>query len=665
MEKTFLSFVFVLCFSAVSLAQWAKPELVQEVLDGKRSEALASWWGFDAEDSTQFLQAAIDSGARKLIIDRQASDWITLPLKAASNQEIVLQDGVVLQAKKGAYLGTSDALLSLRQCENVVIRGEKPGAKAFIRMNKADYQKPPYKPAEWRHGLSILSSSNVLVEDLTIEFTGGDGIYLGVCKAGVTCSDITIRRVLCYENHRQGISVITARNLLIEDTIMRDTNGTAPQAGIDFEPNRENEELTNCVMRRCVCEGNAGDGYEFYLPNLTSKSGTLGITLEDCVSRNNKRSGLNWILTRTRPTHDADPIPGTFVVKNFVTENEGGCGISLHNNPINSVKVTFENVKVVNPANTPVRLVSSSDQPGPFGDVTFKNVEIQDDNPPADDPNREFFKFSDGSSDAWGIESVSGELVCKRGGKTETLVIDEAWLQANYPVKNSHHLPMVRFDAKDLASTTAAEPGKFNPMRVRGFARYFFDVKAGQPFEFSLRFVQVGRNTHDPIDLNLVGPDGKRVKLEKLPINETRRYVVPDPKNGIYTLECGPNSHSFVLTEPTVPVALDVSRVNFISAAGKVYFRVPEGTKDFGVCVMAEGAEKVNAAVYAPNGEKRWEMKDIDSSEFFYPDPAEAEKGGVWCVQFMKPEKACFEDFHLRIQNILPVVTFREGESWK
>ena len=278
MQKTFLTLTFLLIFNTVSLAQWAKPELVQEVLDGKRTEALASWWGFNAEDSTQFLQAAIDSGARKLIIDRQASDWITLPLKAASNQEIVLQDGVVLQAKKGAYLGRSDALLSLRQCENVVIRGEKPGVKAVLRMNKADYQKPPYEPAEWRHGLSILSSSNVLVEDLTIEFTGGDGIYLGVCKAGVTCSAVTIRRVLCYENHRQGISVITARNLLIEDTIMRDTNGTAPQAGIDFEPNLANEELTNCVMRRCICEGNAGDGYEFYLPNLTSMAWCVSMT---------------------------------------------------------------------------------------------------------------------------------------------------------------------------------------------------------------------------------------------------------------------------------------------------------------------------------------------------------------------------------------------------
>ena len=665
MQKSFLSFLFLFVFSAVSLAQWAEPALVQEVLDGKRSEACASWWGFNAEDSTQFLQAVIDSGARKLIIDRQASDWITLPLKAASNQEIVLQDGVVLQAKKGAYLGRSDALLSLRQCENVVIRGEKPGVKAVLRMNKADYQNPPYEPAEWRHGLSILSSSNVLVEDLTIEFTGGDGIYLGVCKAGVTCSDVTIRRVLCYENHRQGISVITARNLLIEDTIMRDTNGTAPQAGIDFEPNLANEELTNCVMRRCICEGNAGDGYEFYLPNLTSKSGTLSITLEDCVSRNNKRSGINWILTRIRRSGEPDPISGTLVVKNFLTENDGGSGVSLHNNPIDSTKVTLENVKIVNSGRIPMNLFTSSDQPRPFGDVTFKNVEIQDDNPPEDQPDRPFFKFLDGSSDAWGIERVDGQIICRRGEKTETLTIDDAWLKANYPTKNSHHLPTLKFEPKDLTSQVSADAGEYRPLRVRHFARYFFDVKAGQPFEFSLRFVKVGRSASDPIDLNLVGPDGKKVKLEKLPLNETRHYVVSDPKDGIYTLECGPTTHSYVLTEPTVPVALDASRVNFVAAAGKVYFRVPEGTKDFGVAVVGEGAEQVDAVVYAPNGEKRWEMKQIDTTEFFYPDPAEAEKGGVWCVQFSKPEKECFEDFLLRIQNVLPVVTFREGEVWK
>ncbi|MBO5436464.1 MAG: hypothetical protein J6A23_02280, partial [Thermoguttaceae bacterium] len=76
-----------------SAVKWARPDLVQEVLDGKRTEAAASWWGFDAEDSTRFLQAALNSGVKKLTIDRQASEWIVRPLSGAGNLELVLQDG--------------------------------------------------------------------------------------------------------------------------------------------------------------------------------------------------------------------------------------------------------------------------------------------------------------------------------------------------------------------------------------------------------------------------------------------------------------------------------------------------------------------------------------------------------------------------------------------
>jgi len=61
---------------------FARPELVREVLNGKRNTARASWWGFDANDSTEFLQNAINSRVRKLIIDRQKSAWITRPLTA-------------------------------------------------------------------------------------------------------------------------------------------------------------------------------------------------------------------------------------------------------------------------------------------------------------------------------------------------------------------------------------------------------------------------------------------------------------------------------------------------------------------------------------------------------------------------------------------------------
>ena len=55
------------CICAFSLfADWARPDLVAKVASGEIREARASWWGFDKDDSTVCLQAAIDSARRKL-----------------------------------------------------------------------------------------------------------------------------------------------------------------------------------------------------------------------------------------------------------------------------------------------------------------------------------------------------------------------------------------------------------------------------------------------------------------------------------------------------------------------------------------------------------------------------------------------------------------------
>ena len=54
---------------------------VQEVM---AREVKVSSFGFDPEDSTRFIQAAIDSGAEKVIFDKMSSPWITLPLRGAS-----------------------------------------------------------------------------------------------------------------------------------------------------------------------------------------------------------------------------------------------------------------------------------------------------------------------------------------------------------------------------------------------------------------------------------------------------------------------------------------------------------------------------------------------------------------------------------------------------
>ena len=212
---------------------------IESVLAGKTDLAYASWWGFDPADSTAAIQSAIDSGASKIIIEKMKSPWIINKINLSGDQEIVFEKGVVILAKKGEFKGITDALFTVSQKKNITLTGYG----ATLQMRRADYDAAPYQKAEWRNAINILSCSNVTISGLTIKESGGDGIYLGVAKPGVTNKGVLIKGVKCVNNYRQGISIISAENLLIENSTFKGTHGTAPMAGVDFEPNYPDERL--------------------------------------------------------------------------------------------------------------------------------------------------------------------------------------------------------------------------------------------------------------------------------------------------------------------------------------------------------------------------------------------------------------------------------------
>ena len=307
------------------------------VLSAAGRTVKVSDFGYDPEDSTRFLRQALESGAEKIILDRQSGPWVTLPLKMRSNTELVFEPGVELLAKRGAYKALRDYLLELPYCTNVTIRG---GAGATMRMWKKDYQGPDYVHGEWRYALRIFHCENVLVEGLTIVESGGDGI-------GVTGKNITIRKCVCDRNHRQGISVFSVENLLIEDCVLSNTSGTAPQSGIDFEPDHPNEILKNVVMRNCLSVNNLGDGYQFYLGQLNSSSEDISVTLENCRSIGNS-TGLWFGLGVGR--HHAVPPKGIIRCVNCTFERSRFAGVSIHGKPAGSVFAALENCSIVNAA---------------------------------------------------------------------------------------------------------------------------------------------------------------------------------------------------------------------------------------------------------------------------------------------------------------------------
>jgi uncharacterized protein (TIGR03067 family) len=265
---------------------------VQEVLAGKRKEANAAWWGFDERDTTKALQAAIRSGAKKVTVPNMGKPWVVGPLFLESDQEIVFEKGVVVQALKDSFLGVEDSLFTADGKENITMRGY--GAEWVVR--KEDYRKAPYTQAQWRHCLTLLSCRNVNVLGLRLTKSGGDGIYVGrnpKKDARPSCEDIHIKDVICDDNYRQGISVISVKKLLIESSTFQKTGGHAPMAGIDFEPNEKDEFLINCEVRNCTFKENAGYGMLFALHNIGKKP--VSIRVEGCTCDQN-REGSMWVL---------------------------------------------------------------------------------------------------------------------------------------------------------------------------------------------------------------------------------------------------------------------------------------------------------------------------------------------------------------------------------
>lgn len=388
---------------------------IKEVNSGKRTVANAAWWGFDPADSTRFLQAAIDSGAKKVIVSNVGRDWIIAPITLASNQEIVFEPGVVVTAKPGEFHGLHDSLFKATDLANIRLTGYG----ATLRMQKSDYMTDKYEKAEWRSGIFLNGCSGVVVEGLTIRDTGGDGIYLGDWGKGYN-DNITIKDVLFDDNYRQGISIISAEKVLVENCVLKNTRGTGPAAGIDLEPDNEGSRLTEIVVRNCIADNNDGPGFCVSPAKLSSKSHDISVLFENCLVSSGQSHGFMVSAVRD------DGPQGYIEFRNCHAQNTRLHGARILDKSARSavvrfVNCTWRNVAVGDPdsgewdpqhpnryegvANYPIvihlRGSSWSTQPG---GIVFEDCTV------FDDEDRPFLAYRAPFDNPPGLTAVSGTI---------------------------------------------------------------------------------------------------------------------------------------------------------------------------------------------------------------------------------------------------------------
>lgn len=165
---------------------------------------------------------------------------------------------------------------------------------------------------EWGYAVSVLGSSNVLVYDTQLSNAWGDGIFVGATGRGSTLTpstNVTLNHVFSNNNRRQGLSVGPANQLYVVNSTFSNSNGTAPQSGIDVEPQSDGP-ARNIRIENSVISGNKGNGLNLddYTRNVVVKRTTI---------RNNYQYGIY-----------SSNIPGAWLANNLITQN-GRDGIFL------------------------------------------------------------------------------------------------------------------------------------------------------------------------------------------------------------------------------------------------------------------------------------------------------------------------------------------------
>jgi len=369
----------------------------------------ASSFGYSSSNATNALNQAINSSSSFIVVDKQSSNWIIEPLsfKNIRNKTIVFEDGVVLEARRGAF-PDAKRLFQFISSDNVEIRGYG----ATFKMHKSEYV------GQQNHALSYISCSNMTVKGLTLRDAGGDGIYVSRFRDGEYCSNIRIEDVVATDNQRQGITVISVDGLVVTNSVFKNTAGEYPGAGVDFEPESTRDRLANMLFENCTFKDNFGPGILFALSKTSGSSKPLDARFKNCyVSNNFSTQNITVYPTEIdlgmSTNNRTNPIQGSVVFDGLTVENSKWGAISAKKT-LEAYHVTIKNTNIRNVSRSSdkaaihIGLLSYGNTSNAnMGGFTFENVLIDYDGV---DPSLELFGPSHGN---WNLRDLRGEVRVK------------------------------------------------------------------------------------------------------------------------------------------------------------------------------------------------------------------------------------------------------------
>lgn len=104
------------------------------------------------------------------------------------------------------------------------------------------------------HLLDLRGAKNCTVLGGEYNKAAGDSIYIGPRIVGterIPCENITVEFVKCHSSRRQGISITSAKDVLVRGCHFENIKGASPQAAIDVEPSHFKDFIERVLIKAC------------------------------------------------------------------------------------------------------------------------------------------------------------------------------------------------------------------------------------------------------------------------------------------------------------------------------------------------------------------------------------------------------------------------------
>ena len=325
-KKWFVRFIpMLVCFMGI-FSQRAKASTgvyVPDPVTGFVANVRDAAYGAVADgvsDDTAAIQRAIDavSAAGGGIVDIPAGNYMinTLHQKGYSYERagLVLKSNIIVRMANGAVLRAipngerSYQIFSITHVDNVHIMGGKLIGDRDTHIGNL---------GQTGYGVRITDATNVVIEDLYAGEFWGDGVFLGEDSR-----NITLYRVICDHNRRQGMSIVGGHNVKILESEFKRSDGTPPKSGIDIEPEGDHPIVSGVEIRNCLFEGSSTG---FVVSNQYSNSVAENIIFADNIVRGNK-TAINLVGIQS-----GEVTGNTIYHDQSITENDTHWGIRLRN----------------------------------------------------------------------------------------------------------------------------------------------------------------------------------------------------------------------------------------------------------------------------------------------------------------------------------------------